>query len=77
MKKNKKMNKKMTAPMNVGLDFSHMGFALDHQNRVVYVLEWADTAILNGNEVLQNKFLELHEKYPTYTGGILHIMFVG
>ena len=58
-----------------GFDFRHMGFALQHEEKMLYVLECTDEAIRNGNEILLNKALELFDMYPDYTCSVLHIMF--
>ena len=58
-----------------GFDFSHIGFALQHEEKMLYVLECTDEAIRNGNEILLNKALELFDMYPDYACGVLHIMF--
>lgn len=58
-------------------DFSHKGFAVVHEERIVYILESTDAEIRKGNEVFQNKFLELVDKYPNYSFAILHVMFLG
>ena len=39
-------------------DVTHKGFALDHDEKIIYVLESTDYAIRNGNEVLLDKFAE-------------------
>ena len=58
-------------------EFSHMGFALLHEEQILYALECTDEAILNGNEILLNKAVELADMYPDYTCGVLHVMFAG
>ena len=58
-------------------DFSHMGFALLHEEKILYALECTDEAIRNGNEILLKKAVELADMYPDYTCGVLHIMFAG
>ena len=63
--------------MGGGFDFSHMGFALLHEEKFIYALECTDEAIRNGNEILLKKAVELADMYPDYTCGILHIMFAG
>ena len=58
-------------------DFSHMGFAQLHKEKILYALECTDEAIRNGNEILLKKTVELADMYPDYTCGILHIIFAG
>ena len=58
-----------------GFDFSHMGFALLHEERTIFVLENTDAEIRMGNEDLLNKFFEVVEKYPFYECSVLHMMF--
>ena len=58
-------------------DFSHKGFAVVHEERIVYILESTDAEIRKGNEALQNKFLELVNRYPNYSFSVLHIVFLG
>ena len=57
------------------LDFTHKGFALDHEERSVYVLERTDIEIRRGNEELLDKFIEITRKHPNYSCSVLHIMF--
>ena len=57
-------------------DFTYKGFAIDHEEEMIWVLEATDIAIRNGNEELMMKFFEIHNKYPSYNGGVLHIMFL-
>jgi hypothetical protein len=54
-----------------------MGFALLHEEKILYALECTDEAIRNGNEILLKKAVELADMYPDYTCGILYIMFTG
>ena len=57
-------------------DFTYKGFAIDHEEKMIWVLEATDIAIRNGNEELMMKFFEIHNKYPSYNGGVLHIIFL-
>ena len=76
MKKVKRNNNINKALATLNYDFTHKGFALDHAEKVIYVLESTDAEIRKGNEVLMNKAMELLDKYPTYSGAILHVMFL-
>ena len=58
-------------------DLTYKGFALDHEKKMLWTLEATDIAIQNGNEELLMKFFEIHNKYPSYNGGVLHVMFLG
>lgn len=77
MKKAKRNVK--TAPKAINqapkYDMTHKGFALDHEEKMLWVMEATDIAIRSGNEELLMKFYELHEKYPSYSGGVLHFIF--
>ena len=57
------------------LDFTHNGFALNHEERSIYVLEKTDIEIRRGNEELPDKFIEITKMYPNYRCSVLHIMF--
>lgn len=76
MKKAKRNNNTNKAITTLKYDFTHKGFALDHAEKVIYVLEVTDIAIRNGNEELMNEAMALMEKYPTYSGAVLHVMFL-
>lgn len=40
-------------------DFTYKGFAIDHEEKMIWVLEATDIAIRNGNEELMMKFFEM------------------
>ena len=75
MKKAKRTNIRKATNM-AKYDFTHKGFALDHQEKTVYVLESTDAEIRKGNEDVLNKAIALFDKYPTYSAAILHVMFL-
>ena len=56
-------------------DFTYQGFIVDHNERVIFVLENTDAEIRMGSEDLLNKYFEILEKYPTYSSSVLHMMF--
>ena len=74
MKKAKRTNTSKAINM-AKYDFTHKGFALAHDEKTIYVLESTDAEIRKGNEVILNKALELFDKYPTYSGAVLHVKF--
>ena len=74
-KRNNNINKALYQATNY--DFTYKGFALDHEKKMLWVMEATDIAIQNGNEELMMKFFEIHNKYPSYNGGVLHVMFLG
>ena len=63
--------------MAYNYDMSYKGFAIDHEKKMLWVMEATDIAIQNGNEELLMKFFEIHNKYPSYNGGVLHYIVVG
>ena len=63
--------------MTYNYDMSYKGFAIDHEKKMLWVMEATDIAIQNGNEELLMKFFEIHNKYPSYNGGVLHCIFLG
>lgn len=75
MKKAKRTNTNKATNM-VKYDFTHKGFALDHAEKTIYVLESTDAEIRKGNEEVLNKAMALFDKYPTYSGAVLHVMFL-
>ena len=58
-------------------DMSYKGFAIDHEKKMLWVMEATDIAIRNGNDELLIKFYEIRNKYPSYNGGVLHCIFLG
>lgn len=79
MKKIKRNSTSISKAINMAYnyDMSYKGFAIDHEKKMLWVMEATDIAIQNGNEELLMKFFELHNKYPSYNGGVLHVMFLG
>lgn len=77
MKKAKRTNIRKATNMIPKFDCAHKGFAIDHEEKTIYVLEQTDIAIRNGNEDLLYEFFEIHAKYPHYSGAVLHFMFLG
>lgn len=53
------------------LDYSHDGFVLDHDNKVLWIREETDRAIRSGNELYLIKFTDLRVKFADYRGGLL------
>ena len=78
MKKIKRNTTSIPEAINMAYnyDMSHKGFAIDHKEKILYVMEVTDIAIRNGNEELLNKAIALADKYPTYSGAVLHVMFL-
>ena len=44
-------------------DFTYKGFAIDHEEKMIWVLEATDIAIRNGNEELMMKFFEIPTRF--------------
>ena len=63
--------------MAYNYDMSYKGFVIDHEKKMLWVMEATDIAIQNGNEELLMKFFEIRNKYPSYNGGVLHCIFLG
>ena len=53
------------------LDYTHDGFILDHDYKVLWIRVKTDRAIRNGNLRYLIKFTELRAKYPDYQGGLM------
>ena len=77
MKKTKRTSATTTKANNImgSFDFTHKGFAIAHAEKTIYVLENTDAEIRKGNEAVLNKAMEIFDKYPTYSGAILHVKF--
>ena len=56
-------------------DLTHNGFAVVHEERMIYVFESTDAEIRRGNDELQEKVLELVKRFPHYSWSVLHIYF--
>ena len=57
-------------------DFTFKGFAIDHEDKTIYVLEHTDCAIRNGDEELLHQFFDILAKHPGYSGAVLHLVLV-
>ena len=53
------------------LDYTHEGFILDHDCKVLWIREDTDRAIRSGNVPYLIKFTDLRVKYPDYRGGLM------
>ena len=53
------------------LDYTHDGFVLDHDNKVLWIRERTELAIRDGNIPLLIRFTDLRAKYSDYRGGLM------